>query len=261
MEQTEPKMKKTGYRLSLVEDPVIFLKRIYQNQAVDLPAFIGRVQSALKENRQTYRLGAAQLGEALELSRTEYKRVENGKLPLDLNQAVFLACLFNAYFEKHPDFRRELILPSHRQSVLELEAEELAAIANYNMLLAECDMAENDGGASLVWGLLGSARRNRAQADQAGLVSLDEYTAAMKEAYAGNPALLQQAVRRQMDAAVQIGELQRQTIEEQSSLARTLESVLKQEGGLPSSFESGEEKEEFFRKLDSIVLENGSRSE
>lgn len=258
MENTEPKQKKTGYRLSLVEDPAVFLNRIYQGQPVDIPSFIDRVQRALRDNRQTYRLGAAQLGEALELSRSEYKRAENGKLPLDLNQAVFLACLFNAYFEKHPGFRRELILPSDRQSVLELEAEELAAIANYNMLLAECDMAENDGGASLVWSLLGSARRNREQAAQAGLVSLDDYTAAMKTAYAGNPSQLQAAVKKQLDAAVQLGALQRQTLEEQSRLARTLGSVLKKEGGMPAAFETGEEKEEFFRRIDSAILENES---
>lgn len=261
MENTETKQKKTGYKLSLVEDPVIFLKRIYQNQPVDASAIIARVQRALKENRQTYRLGAAQLGEALELNRNEYKRAENGKLPLDLNQAVFLACLFNAYFEKHPGYRRELILPTYCQSVLELEAEELAAIANYNMLLAECDMAENDGGASLVWGLLGSARRNKVQAAQAGLVSLDEYVLAMKAAYAGNPASLQEACRRQINAAVQLGELQRQTVQEQSRLAQALGSVLKQEGGMPASFESGEEKEEFFRKIDSAILENESKND
>lgn len=44
---------------------------------------------------------------------------------------------------------------------------DLAAIANYNMLLAVCDMEENDYGASVVWHLLGSARRNRQQAEKA----------------------------------------------------------------------------------------------
>lgn len=253
------KEKKTGYRLFLLEDPRQFLRRIYQNAPLDPAAFILRVQKALKENRQQYRLGAAQLGEALELNRQEYKRAENGKLPLDLNQAVFLACLFNAYFEKHPGFRRELILPTGRTSVLELDAMDLAAIANYNMLLAVCDMEENDYGASLVWQLLGSARRNRLQAEKSGLVSLDEYVVAVRAAYGDNPSLLQEAARKQIQAARVLGALQRETLQEQKDLAGLLENLLQQQGGVPASFDSKADKEAFFQKIDSAILEGNSR--